>query len=147
MRRAISEEELVKLKRRTALTIAMIDSVLIVRKDNNLEMRNIRSIKNLINFWKQKLEQVQLVDERLSTINSNLDKTRIKYTSELNEWQHAQEVAMSYNFDDAVIQRITNVTQLLDSNLHLLGRRSDEMLGLLDQTSQTMTVIIDKIDP
>lgn len=146
MRNVISDTRLEELQEETNITISEIDSLIRYKKDSNLEMKNIRSIRNHINYWKQKLLELQAVDSKISNLNKELDKSRLKYARELAAWNNIQIIATEYKYEDAVMGRINRVIHLLDTSIFVLGQKSNVTLGILDKTGALKVEINERID-
>jgi small-conductance mechanosensitive channel len=146
MRKVISDAKLAEIQEDSDYTLSEIDSLVRYKKDSNLEMKNIRSIRNHINYWKQKLLEIQTVDSKISSLNKELDKSRLKYARELAAWNNIQVIATEYKYEDAVMGRINKVIQLLDTSILILGQKSNITMGLLDRTGALKVEINERID-
>lgn len=146
MRQMISDEELSELERATNTELAEIDSLLVNRLDNLLELKNIRSIRNHFNFWKQRLMDLEAIDARIFEINKYLDKSRLKHARELASWNDIRKLASDFGYEEAVMGRINHVIELLDSTIFLLSSRSNVTLRMLNKTNEYKVEISERID-
>jgi small-conductance mechanosensitive channel len=142
----IPDEDLQALVQKTDATISRIDSLLRNKQDNEAELRNVRSLKNLINYWKRKLTQVETAELMVYNLNKQFDKSRLKNARELSAWDDVNLEAIQYNFDTAVMRRINMVIHLLDSAIQSYGHKSSMTLGVLDKTNAIKIEITNRID-
>lgn len=146
LRQVISDEDLLELEFKVDLAVGEVDSLIKYKKDTFVEMKNMRSIRNLISFWKQKYMDVLAIDGKIANMNKELDKNRLKYARELAAWNGIKGIAIEYNYEEAVMGRIDLVIQMLDSAIALYGQKSNVTLGMLNKTSRSLLLIDEKID-
>jgi len=146
MRQMITDEKLLEFQFITNEAVSEIDSLLKYKKDSYIEMKNLRSIRNHLNFWKQKSVEIESIDAKLLEVNKELDKNRLKHARELAAWQDIKKIASEYKYEEAVIGRINQVIQLLDTSIFIYGKKSTMTFGMLDQLNKLKLNINERID-
>jgi potassium-dependent mechanosensitive channel len=146
LRQVVSDKELQELMEITNTKVVEIDSIFNTRPDSYLELQNIRSIRNHINFWKLKYNEIDGVDSRISEINKRLDKSRLKHARELASWNEIRQIASEYGYEDAAMGRINHVIGLLDSTVLIMANKSNRTLSMLDMTNECKVEINERID-
>jgi small-conductance mechanosensitive channel len=146
MRQVISDEELEELQTVSEELVLEIDSLLEYRKDEYLEMKNIRSLRNHLNFWKQKYLELDAVDSRILSLNKEFDKNRLRHARELAAWNDIREIAVVYHYDKAVLDRVDHVVNILQAAITTYGRKSGITLGMLNDLNRVKLDVDERID-
>jgi potassium-dependent mechanosensitive channel len=145
-REIVSDEDLQNIQSEVESIISETDSLLRFRVDDNLEVRNLRSIRNHLNFWKQKLLELEFVDGRILSLSKELDKNRLKHARELASWNDIRKIALEYNYEPAVISQVDEVITELETAINTYGRKSNVTLNLLNDLNVLTIQVNDRIE-
>ncbi|WP_430811027.1 MULTISPECIES: mechanosensitive ion channel family protein [unclassified Carboxylicivirga] len=145
----LSEHDLMKLLTRSKAKMLGIDSLYAAEQDIDLMSFNKRHLLNKRTFWRQRREQLILVEQNITDELSKIETISQSIFHDKKRWDYISQVISAENNETFVNANIDRVLAKNDTLLRRVKKQGNRLLEIQDKaiTQQTnISTLIDRID-